>query len=328
MDKFQITMAKAWSAIIPSLVEGILPVIDTFGWAIEQISGWIEDIFAPDLAKFAEGFGTFWETMVDPFVREEFGPTVAAWMGRMYGWLDDIIGFFAGPVWEWITGPFWKMLKPHVSTILGMFEDFGKWIAANWDSTIAPFLTEFVDVWLNNFENGLDDFLGNIIAFVTGSSGMGDEISDITWLLELFAGALKFAREAADFVGDAFTIVAFLVALPFNMIIEFFNGIIRLLNLIPFVNIPEIPTIDIQLPGLAAGGIITSPTAAILGEAGPEVVMSLGAFKGLDDLSGGLRTTDITLNLTVKSTLVTDGREIASAVARQDVKHEIIGGRY
>lgn len=328
IDMFRNSMEKAWSSIIPSLVAGILPVINTFGWLTDLISEWIGGVFAPDLARFAEGFGSFWETMVDPFIREDFGPTVAGWLNRMYGWLDDIIGFFAGPVWTWITGPFWKMLKPHVSKILGMFEDFGKWVAANWESTIAPFLKEFVDIWLKDFEGGLDDFLGNIIAFVTGSKGMGDEVSDVTWALEAFGTALKFIREAADFLGDALVAVAFLVALPFNAIIAFFNGIIKFLNLIPFVNIPEIPYIDIKLPGLAAGGIITSPTLAMLGEAGPEGVFPLGAFRGLDDLSGGLQTTDITLNLTVKSTLVTDGREIASAVARQDVKREIIRGRY
>jgi len=40
----------------------------------------------------------------------------------------------------------------------------------------------------------------------------------------------------------------------------------------PFKNLPTIPNI----PTLAAGGIVTSPTLAMLGEAGPEAVVPLG----------------------------------------------------
>ena len=40
----------------------------------------------------------------------------------------------------------------------------------------------------------------------------------------------------------------------------------------PFQNLPTIPTI----PTLAAGGIVTSPTLAMIGEAGPEAVVPLG----------------------------------------------------
>jgi phage-related minor tail protein len=40
----------------------------------------------------------------------------------------------------------------------------------------------------------------------------------------------------------------------------------------PFKNLPTIPTI----PTMAAGGIVTSPTLAMLGEAGPEAVIPLG----------------------------------------------------
>ena len=40
----------------------------------------------------------------------------------------------------------------------------------------------------------------------------------------------------------------------------------------PFQNLPTIPTI----PSLAAGGIVRSPTLAMIGEAGPEAVVPLG----------------------------------------------------
>ena len=48
----------------------------------------------------------------------------------------------------------------------------------------------------------------------------------------------------------------------------------------PFKNLPTIPNI----PTLAAGGIVTSPTLAMLGEAGPEAVVPLG----LGGMGGGI----------------------------------------
>ena len=43
------------------------------------------------------------------------------------------------------------------------------------------------------------------------------------------------------------------------------------LQAIPGVNIPNIP----DIPFLAKGGIVTSPTLAMIGEAGPEAVVPL-----------------------------------------------------
>ena len=53
-----------------------------------------------------------------------------------------------------------------------------------------------------------------------------------------------------------------------------------------------------NLPKMANGGIVTSPTLALIGEAGPEAVVPLGKGGGMGDvtinISGGLGTsTDI-----------------------------------
>ena len=59
---------------------------------------------------------------------------------------------------------------------------------------------------------------------------------------------------------------------PINAI----NGALGALNQIPGVNIGQLSTITIgRIPALAAGGLVTSPTTALIGEAGPEVVIPL-----------------------------------------------------
>jgi hypothetical protein len=58
-----------------------------------------------------------------------------------------------------------------------------------------------------------------------------------------------------------------------NFAVRGLNGLIRAANKVPFVDIPQIS--EISIPRLAKGGIVTSPTLALIGEAGPEAVVPL-----------------------------------------------------
>ena len=98
-----------------------------------------------------------------------------------------------------------------------------------------------------------------------------------------------------------------------NGAIMMVNGIIRAYNAIPLApNIDTIPHLSLGrvgqsavgaassmgLPKMANGGIVTSPTLALIGEAGPEAVVPLGKGGGMGgitiNISGGLGTsTDI-----------------------------------
>jgi hypothetical protein len=94
-----------------------------------------------------------------------------------------------------------------------------------------------------------------------------------------------------------------------NAAIMMVNGIIRAYNAIPLA--PDIATIPhlsmgrvgqsavsaastMNLPKMANGGIVTSPTLALIGEAGPEAVVPLGKGGGMGgitiNISGGLGT--------------------------------------
>ena len=71
----------------------------------------------------------------------------------------------------------------------------------------------------------------------------------------------------------------------------------------PFVNFPSV---DEFIPRLAEGGIVTGPTLALIGEAGPEAVVPLDGNHGV----GG--TTYITVNVTGVS-----GEEVVNAIKRE-----------
>lgn len=97
------------------------------------------------------------------------------------------------------------------------------------------------------------------------------------------------------------TILGWLKA-GFNFIIEALKGaanaIINLMNRLPGVDIPR----------LAKGGIVTKPTLAVIGEAGPEAVVPLGKGKGMG--------TNITINNpTFRSE--SDIRKLAEEIGRK-----------
>jgi hypothetical protein len=55
------------------------------------------------------------------------------------------------------------------------------------------------------------------------------------------------------------------------------------------------------LPAGASGAIVSRPTAALIGEAGPEAVVPLSSAPGASALSGGMGVTNITINMPVGS---------------------------
>ena len=51
----------------------------------------------------------------------------------------------------------------------------------------------------------------------------------------------------------------------------------------------------------ASGAIVSRPTTALIGEAGPEAVVPLSSAPGASALSGGMGVTNITINMPVGS---------------------------
>jgi len=383
IGKFKDTLNKVWSSIIPDLVEGLLPVVDTFGWALDQLGGWIRDVLAPDLGSFFRAFGEWWRTDVDPFLKNKVFPKLAEWGTALYNMFKDFVAFFETDIWPFIKGPLWDAFSEALTHIIKLLGELWIKIKAKWP-TIEKYILGAFDAWVKSLEDqiteagrvvdaadklqtALDPYNLNLydVQKAFGDVGVSMEslyeaTKDVSSLQDLFLAMKTLGLS----VSDAATVVDALglsasqaqtifeawnapeltpgqerrgdttyelppliggttggVTEPYQ---SAFGGIIGSTGQwVPYSTINGIPVSE-----LAAGAIITRPTLAMIGEAGPEGVFPLGAFRGLDDLSGGSRANNITLNLTVKSTLVTDGREIASAVARQEVKREIIGGRY
>lgn len=163
--------------------------------------------------------------------------------------------------------------------------------------------------WIKNGVTGLaeaiwdkiEGFASALWNKVKGVAGEVKEIgkSIIGWIgdgLEAAGGALAgIVKGAINKVIDGL-----------NVGIEGLNKAIGLINKVnPFDDIPNIP----KIPKLAKGGIVTQPTLALIGEAGPEAVIPLNG-----------RNAGMGMNITVNAGLVSSpeqvGQQIIEAIQR------------
>jgi phage-related protein len=222
--------------------------------------------------------------------------TQTTWFQDMWKVMVDAVS----AAWEWL----WGMLKP-------VFDFIGAAFKILWDYWINPIITLWliafavlakVFEWLYNtaikpvFEligavfNWLwKNIIDPVIKWVVGAfEAVGKTVSNV------FGGIGKFIK-------DTFDGIVSIIRGPVNAIIDLINGMIDGLNKIQ-IKVPDwVPLIGGQtigfnipkIPRLAKGGFVNSPTTALIGEAGPEVVTPLKDFErmmGLDGNGGSGKT--------------------------------------
>jgi hypothetical protein len=136
-------------------------------------------------------------------------------------------------------------------------------IRAVWTTVFNFFKTKVVGTF-NGIKTTISNALGKIWGFITG---LKDKITGIG--SGLWDGLKTGLVSVIGFLRD-----------KLNGLIRLFNGPINFFNDNngPLPNVPTIP----EIPALAAGGIVTRPTIALIGESGPEAVVPLtgGAGRG------------------------------------------------
>jgi hypothetical protein len=80
-------------------------------------------------------------------------------------------------------------------------------------------------------------------------------------------------------------------------------------------NIPELAKVTLPRIALAEGGIVTGPTNALIGEAGPEAVIPLDRMR-----MGN------TINITVNAGMGTDGARVGEEIVSAIRKFERVSG--
>lgn len=207
--------------------------------------------------------------------------------GKIQGVWSTVAGWFN----DHVITPLVNFFSPIIETISGIFQ--GCWI-------IIQAVWKAVSTWFNdNVIQPLIGFFAPIIETIGGFfSDLWDRIVEIwsavgAWFDEYVVTPINNAFQAvSDFAKGIFNGLIGIVEGLINRVISGINGLIGGFSSVVGVaadflgidwgGIAELPMVS--LPRLAAGGIATAPTLAMIGEGGePEAVMPLSKLAALLD---------------------------------------------
>lgn len=237
-------------------------------------------------------------------VLAELGPVAVKIMDQLMVAMDALIpvidqivqgikDFFQSEAWDFISKQIGKMIDDIVAKVKFMWDNIKLVV----DLIKAVFEGDFSEAW-----EIVKDIASNMLD--EGKRLGSNLLNGIMDGLEAVGGAVLALGEAlADaFVNAVKWALNTIVIDPINWAIE--KAVDTLdVTLGPFVNFDKV---DNFIPRLAEGGIVTSPTLALIGEAGPEAVVPLDGNHSM----GG--ATYITVNVQGVS-----GEEVVEAIQRE-----------
>jgi hypothetical protein len=185
---------------------------------------------------------------------------------------------FVSKAWEGFKDLFVKVVEAitdFFKTLVGNLKESWETMTENLGKVWEKFTGFISGIW-DGFKEGFDNVVNGFkTIFEKVFNGIGDFFKGIVnGYISMFESFINFVISGA-------------------------NGLIRALNRIQ-INIPSTPfsqgfTIGVNLPSLdklniprlAEGGYVDQPTTALIGEAGPEVVVPLDRFESMVGLDGG-----------------------------------------
>ena len=213
-------------------------------------------------------FQAIWDGIVAIFT------PLGEWFAERWNDITTVLGDVA----KW----FGDMFQKAWNALTNVFSSIGTWFGERWNdvtTALANVATWFGNIFKTAFE-----------AVKNAFSTIGSFFSGVwTTVKNIFVNAGQMVGSA---VGGAFksavNAVLGTIESVVNGFIGMINGVIGMINKIPGVSLGSIGYVN--LPRLARGGIVDSPTVAMIGEAGKEVVMPLentGFLQTMGRIVGG-----------------------------------------
>lgn len=278
-------MANPITWIVLGIVAAVAVLVAAILWLWsnwEAVSGWLASVFGPVINWIGGLFTWLYENIIKP----------------VFGAIGAVFKFW----WDYYANPIFTAVGIAIALLAMAFE----WLYKN---AIKPVFDGIGAVfqWLWN----------NVISPVFG--WISDAVHNIGKVFETVFGAI------GGFVRDSFQAVLGFIRGPVNAIIDLLNGMIEGLNRIK-VDVPSwVPVLGgktigfniPRIPKLADGGYVTSPTMALIGEAGPEVVTPLRDFERMMGVGNGSSQT-IVYNAAPNQSLDAE-QQLVNAVQRAKV---------
>ena len=244
---------------------------------VENIVNWFKQAWSDIKNAFNTAISWIKEKIIQPianFYNKWIRPVIEKIIEIITKCVEIIINLYVGlynllvdkvikPIAEWVSktvGNIKDWIKGAVDTIKGWFSDLWSKIK----EIFSPVANFFKDIW-NKAYNAVKSVFSPIVDFF---GGIWDKIKN------------KFSKLGTS-IGDAISSavksgingVISLIEKTINKAISLINGAIKLINLLPGVNVGYVK--KLSMPRLAKGGIIDSATIAMVGEQGKEAVVPL-----------------------------------------------------
>ncbi|BAV79004.1 hypothetical protein SNAG_0070 [Streptococcus sp. NPS 308] len=283
-------------------------VADIFGGIADFLKGVfdiITGILTSDMGKIFDGF-------------TETGDAIMNILSTILTGLLDLTVAVLKVIWDTIVAIFQAIWDG----IVAIFTPLGEWFSERWND-ITTVLAD-VAKWFGDMFQKAWNALTNVFSSI--GTWFGERWNDVTtalanvatWFGNIFKTAFEAVKNAFSTIGSFFSGVWTTVKNIFvnagqmvgsavggafksavnavlgtienvvNGFIGMINGVIGLINKIPGVSLGSVGYVS--LPRLARGGIVDSPTVAMIGEAGKEVVMPLentGFLQTMGRIVGG-----------------------------------------
>ena len=217
-------------------------------------------------------------------------------IGLYVGLFNLLVDKIIKPIAEWVSKTVNNIkdwIKGAVDTVKGWFSDLWSKIK----EIFSPVANFFKEVW-NKAYNAVKNVFAPIVDFF---GGIWDKIKN------------KFSKLGTS-IGDAISNavksgingVISLIERTINKAISLINGAIKLINLLPGVNVGYVK--KLSMPRLAQGGIVDSATIAMIGEQGKEAVVPLeNNTEWMDKLADRIASRNAK---PTKLVLMVDGKEL------------------
>ena len=297
-----IDIIKGIIDVITGIINGdMTKIIEGFSSIFNGVLEIVVAIFKVLLNSIINILTNIWNSIISTFQSAWDGITnilggAGEWFGTTFqGAWDNVVNIFSnlGPWfserWSDVTNAlsnigawFTDMFQKAWTGLTNVFSGLGTWFTGRWadvKNALANVSSWFGDIFTRAY-NAVTNAFSSIGSFF---SGVWSTIKNI------FVGAGQAVGSA---VGGAFrsavNAVLGTIENVVNGFIGMINGVIGLINKIPGVSLGGIGYVS--LPRLARGGIVDSPTVAMIGEAGKEVVMPLentGFLQTMGRIVGG-----------------------------------------
>ena len=272
---------------IPGLLESFLPMLPVIG----ELAGIFLELAADLLPIFVDLIMALMPAITDllPILAEFIGNAMQVLVPILVQLIDALV-----PIIEALLPVFMELFEALAPVVLTLIEAMLPII-----ELLLPMFVELIE-FLTPILVTVAEIIGNILVFAIELF-----VGAITGITESLATFGEFFRTLWDGIKEFFvnTINALISGFEgfVNFVIRGVNKIVDALNGLSFevpdwvpeiggatlgFSIPKIPEISLGRIALANGGLVTGPTNALIGEAGPEVVIPLDRFESMMGVNG------------------------------------------